>query len=344
MGPGGLSLGFARSNADSVPTAQGLASAECQFDAEGNANCEPSATEQSSYPGNEGDNTRTRAEPEPPAPIGEFLSLTRGSALSMSGLEDQLPFTRNETTAGPIDINLDFSAAPGPGQPVENAKDQLIEEIKKIIGQGPEDNPLTPFLEQILTALQEGEAGQIELGPSSSDIDPDAGVITVTSTAKGPIIRLLGVPAEPVQPVSEEEEAGEGEQAAEPALYEGCDITTEDGTKTAWLFSIEVGESKASVLIDVAGRTVDAGETTAAAVSITGLDPREPTPSAQLKPSRKTRTPGLSPRALPSRAASSSAGSAPRSVTTSPRPRPRVCRSTYSREPAKRGSRARHRS
>ncbi len=74
---------------------------------------------------------------------------------------------------------------------------------------------------------------------------------------------MLGVPAEPVQPVSEEEEAGEGEQAAEPALYEGCDITTEDGTKTSPLD--RGGESKASVLIDVAGRTVDAGETTAAA-------------------------------------------------------------------------------
>ena len=276
VGPGGLSLGFARSNADSVPTAQGLASAECQFDPEGNATCVEEATEESSYPGNEGNNQPSCAEPAPPPPLGDVLSLTEGCALSMSGLEDQLPFTRNETTAGPIDINLDFSAAPGPGGEVENVKDQIIAELQKIIDRSPPGNPVADLASQILEALQTGEVGEIELGPSSSDIDPDAGVITVTSTAKGPIIRLLGVPAEPVRPVSEKDEAAEGQQAADP-LYEGCDITTDDeGNKTAWLFSIEVGEAKASALIDVASRTVDAGETNATAVSVTGLDPSTP--------------------------------------------------------------------
>lgn len=268
VGPGGLSLAFTRSDADSVPTASGLASAECQFDPEGNATCVEEATEESSYPGNGGDDQTTCAEPAPPAPLGKFLSLTEGCALSQSRLENDLPFTRNEATAGPIDINADFGAIPGAGQDIEDVKEGLIDQIKEVIGQGPE-NPIRDLVDQILIALEEDNIGEIELGPSSSDIDPDAGIITVTSTAKGPIVRLLGVPA-----VGEPLPGGE-----EP--YDKCEITENAAGEpdTAWLYSIEVGEAKASALIDVAGRTVDVGETNAAAVTVTSPDlgSQEPT-------------------------------------------------------------------
>ena len=271
LGPGGRALAYARADANSVPTASGLASAECQFDPEGAPSCEEAATEESSYPGHEGDAQTSCAKPEIPPPPGEFLNVSRGCAMSTSGLEDGLPFTRNEATAGPITVNLDFSAFPGGGKDLEQFKQELLKQLEDIVKQGPQDNPIAPLVEQILTALQEGNIGEIELGPASSDVEPDGDVIQVVSTAKGPIIRLLGVPA-----VAPEQPAGDRKTTAQQAEpFEGCDITDNPkdpgGPDMAWLYSIEVGESRSAALIDIADRTVDA-EGDGAAVSVTSPD------------------------------------------------------------------------
>jgi hypothetical protein len=253
LGSEGLSLGFARANANSVPTASGLASAECRFDPEGAAICQEGATEESSYPGHEGDDETSCATPEIPGGAGRFLDLGRGCAFSKSGAEADFPFTTNETTADPITIAADGSAVPRRGP--EDLEDQLVGELENLIRRGPGGKRIGDLAEQILEALRDGQLGEIELGPSSSDIDPDGDILTVTSAATGPIIRLLGVPAA-------------------PRLYQGCDTTKDDeGTKTAWLYSIAVGEATASAFIDVGGRTVDIGDANAAPVSVTSPNP-----------------------------------------------------------------------
>jgi hypothetical protein len=59
--------------------------------------------------------------------------------------------------------------------------------------------------------------------------------------------------------------------------YQNCETTQDDEGTTVWLYSIQVGEAQAEALIDTANRTVDVGETNAAAVTLTGLDPENPT-------------------------------------------------------------------
>lgn len=268
IGPGGLALSYTESDANSEPTASGLASAQCEFDAEGRAQCVEGATEESAYPGDEGDSEESCAKSQPPPPLGDFLvSVSEGCAFSRSGLLEGLPFTANNAKAGPLDIKLNPGAFEGGGE-LENVRNQVIDALRDLLGEDPPaEDPFSDLLTQILQALENERIGQIEVGPVSSDVNPEANVINVTSTAKGPIIRLFGVPKV---------------DATNPD-NESCPSTDtdDDGVDdTTWLYTIRVGESTATALIDTTARTVD-GDGTAAVAMLTqpnletGTDPTD---------------------------------------------------------------------
>jgi hypothetical protein len=194
FGGEGLTLGAAISLGESAPKASGLGAGQCELLGDGNKSpedlpCNDAATEVSSAPGKEGSAGETCATPPLPAPLDTVIELSVACGSSESSIKGGLPTTLNAGRIGNLAVQLNLG---GISQELEDAKDQVVDGLEEIIGNLPPE--AQSLLDEILAALDEGEALRLNLGPTRSDVIPDGDAIEVVSTAKGAHIGLLGIP------------------------------------------------------------------------------------------------------------------------------------------------------
>ena len=251
----GLALAFAEASADSTPTAGGTGSGQCQVDGE-DQECEPAVTEESKFPGEEGNDQPTCAAPQPPEePLGTIISVVEGCGFSRSSGIDGVALTENRGSAGPAALALDLS---GLSDDLENQKDALVDQIRDVIGELPE-NPARDLIDLLLASLQDGQLAQIELGPATSDVVSAEGLVTNVSESQGALINLFEIV--PLKQPGRRESSGAGRRGPEA-----------QGNGPEYLISLEIGASRAlaGVNPDTAEVTGDADGSTA---TLRVLDP-----------------------------------------------------------------------
>jgi hypothetical protein len=190
----GLTLGAALSQADSTPLAVGAGIGQCELIGEGTESpedvaCTGASMEKSKAPGSGGADGETCATPPLPAPLDTVIELALACGSSESAIVEGAPTTLNSGRIGNLAAQLNLS---GISQELEDAKDQVVDGLEDIIGNLPAE--AQTLLDEILAAVDEGEALRLHLGPTRSDIVPQGDQIEVLSTAKGAEIGVLGIP------------------------------------------------------------------------------------------------------------------------------------------------------
>lgn len=190
----GVTLGLALARGDSSPSAIGVGAGQCTVIGNNpdpsDLPCNEATTEKSSTEGDEGDPGPACAAPALPAPLDTVVTaeLACGSSVSKL-LGGALPVTTNEGKVAELGVGLDLS---GLIPQAEDAKEQLIDQLQEILEQAPEQ--VRNALNQLLDALDEGQAVQIVAGPASSNITADGPVLQVESSAAGAVIGAVGIP------------------------------------------------------------------------------------------------------------------------------------------------------
>jgi LPXTG-motif cell wall-anchored protein len=257
LGDQGLTLGVALARGDSSPSAQGVGAGQCSILGQ-NPNpdelpCNEATSQSSEAPGGSAskDGAQTCAGPAIPAPLGSVLTLDLACGASASSIAGGAPQTTNRGKVSEAALELDLS---GLIPQAEDAKEQLIDQLQKIIGGAPE--PIKNALNQLLDAIDEGQGAQIVLGPATSDITSKGNKITVTSSAGGALIGVAGIP----------------DLDKDGVPIPGTSVATEDG-----LIIIEVGKADASATIDQvsaqAGSDATAALVTVKVRDITKIEP-----------------------------------------------------------------------
>lgn len=245
IGTQGLSLGVAFSKADSTPSAIGVAAGQCSLlgnDPDPNdLPCNESTTASSSYPGDAGSAEEQCAGPAIPAPLDSVLDVDLACGTSQSGAKKGVPFTTNFGKVGEVALEFDLA---GLVPQIEEAKEQVIDELQEIINQAPE--PIKNALNQLLDSVDAGQAGRILIGPARSDVVASGGTLAVSSSAAGVQIGLIGIP--------------DLDKDGVPIL--GTSDAIEDG-----LIVIEVGAATASATLDL-GKATAAGDADPALVRV----------------------------------------------------------------------------
>lgn len=256
----GITLGAAVSRGDSTPQASGLGAGQCELLGDGTESpedipCNEATGEKSSAPGEEGSDGETCASPALPAPLDTLLELSLACGSSESDIVGGAPSTLNAGRIGTLAAQLDLG---GVSPDLDNIVEDVLEGIEEVIGQLPE--PAADALRQILTAIDEGEALRLNLGPTRSDIIPDGDTIEVVSTAKGAEIGLLGIP----------DLDREGDPIPDTAN------ALEDG-----LVTIEIGDAMSRAVLDQSEVSAT-GEASAALVRIKVLDITQTPPAYEV--------------------------------------------------------------
>lgn len=255
----GVTLGLALARGDSSPSATGVGAGQCTVLGNNpNPNdlpCNEATIEQSSTDGNEGEPGQACAAPALPAPLDTVVTVDLACGSSVSNLlGGTLPVTSNEGKVAELGIGLDLS---GLVPQAEDAKEQLIDQLQEILEQAPEQ--VRNALNQLLDALDEGQAVQILAGPASSNITADGPVLKVESSAAGAVIGAVGIP----------------DLNDEGLPIPGTADATEDG-----LIIIEVGKATASASVRKADASSSA-ESTAAIVNVKVRDITQTQPTYQ---------------------------------------------------------------
>jgi LPXTG-motif cell wall-anchored protein len=262
VGDQGVTLGLAMSRADSSPRATGVGAGQCAVLGDNpdpdDLPCNENTTEKSSSEGSAGKPGKAKqrcAGPQIPAPLNTILKIDLACGSSISGLlASQLPTTTNEGKVGELSLGLDLT---GLIPQAEDAKEQLVDALQEVINQAPEE--VRSALNQILDALDDGEAGRIVVGPATSNVDVDGSELRVRSSAAGALIGVVGIP--------------DLDKEGQPIL--GTSDATEDG-----LLIIEVGRADANATV----RKTDAhsnAEATAAIVTVKVRDITQTKPTYQ---------------------------------------------------------------
>ena len=232
----GVTLGVAISRADSKPSAEGLGAGQCSLLGDApepsKVTCEGSTTEQSSSPGDEGDDGATCAAPSLPDPLGTIIPIATACGSSGSTIAKGIPTTLNDGKVAEAAVNLDLSGLSGE---LQGVKEQVVDALQEITGQAPE--PIRTALTQVLDVVDVGQAGKVQVGVASSNIGAVDTGIQVVSTAAKARIGVLGIP--------------EIDDDGNP-LPGTADATTNG------LLIIEIGQSTASVTIDTKKASAEA--------------------------------------------------------------------------------------
>lgn len=190
----GVTLGLALAEGDSSPSATGIGAGQCSVLGKNpdpdNAPCNEATAEKSSTEGDEGDPGEVCAAPQLPDPLNTILTVDLACGSSVSNLlGGSLPVTTNEGKVAEIGVGLDLS---GLVPQAEDAKEQLVDQLQEILEQAPEQ--VRNALNQLLDAIDEGQAVQIVAGPATSNITADGPVLQVQSSAAGATIGAVGIP------------------------------------------------------------------------------------------------------------------------------------------------------
>ena len=244
LGEQGLTLGVALSRADSTPKVEGVGAGQCsvlgQSSDPDRLPCNEDTMQKSSAPGNPNDDPETCAGPAIPAPLDSVLTLDLACGASSSSLTDAGPVTSNTGKVGEAALELDLR---GLIPQAEDAKEQLVDQLQQVVGGAPEQ--IKNALNALLDTIDEGQAGQILLGPAESNITAKGGKVTVASSSAGALIGVAGIP----------DLDGEG------VPIPGSSEATEDG-----LVIVEVGRSNATASVD---KLTAAAESAATAALVT---------------------------------------------------------------------------
>jgi LPXTG-motif cell wall-anchored protein len=251
----GVTLGAAISRADSKPSAEGLGAGQCSLLGDApdpsKVTCEAATTEQSSSPGEGGEDGATCSAPALPDPLGTVVTIASACGASTSTIAKGVPTTLNEGKVLEAGIELDLS---GLSAELQGVKEQVVDALQDVLGQAPE--PINTALTQLLDVVDLGQAGQLQIGVAESNIGAVENGVQVVSTAAGARIGVLGIP--------------EIDDDGDP-IPGTADATTNG------LLIVEVGQSRASVTVDTEKASAEA----AASPSIVTLKVRDIT---QLQP------------------------------------------------------------
>ncbi len=188
----GVTLGFSAARVDSTPLAEGVAAGQCEIIG---ANPDPDslpcneATTESSSLGKKGDKAETCAAPAVPDPLGSILSIDIACGLSTSGIQSGKPFTTNEGKVAEVALEFDVG---GVIPQLEDVKEQLIDALQDILDEAPDE--IENALDQLTDSLDAGQAGQILVGPASTNVSSTSNGLTVESTGAGLKIGVVGIP------------------------------------------------------------------------------------------------------------------------------------------------------
>lgn len=256
VGEQGLTLGVALSRADSTPKALGVGAGQCsvlgQSSDPDSLPCNEETMQKSSAPGQPNDQGETCAAPAVPAPLDSVLTLDLACGASWSAVTKAGPTTTNIGKVGEVALGLDLT---GLIPQAEDAKEQLVDQLQDVIGGAPE--PIKNALNSLLDTIDEGQAGQIVLGPAESNVTSKSGKVTVSSSAGGASIGVAGIP----------------DLNAEGVPIPGSSEATEDG-----LIVIEVGRSNARASVDKTTALADSAATAAlVTVKVRDITQAEPT-------------------------------------------------------------------
>ncbi len=190
----GVTLGAAVSSGDSTPQAHGAAFGQCEVlgsnPSPGDLPCTGSTGETSSYPGHPGDARSTCASPALPPQLAGVLDVRIACGRSSSAARAGAPVTTNSARVAQVTLDTDLSSL---SPQLQAAKDQVASQLQQIFKQVPNDQ-LQNALDQLAGSLKDSQALAATLGPASSDIAPDGRSVTVSSTASGARIGVLGIP------------------------------------------------------------------------------------------------------------------------------------------------------
>ena len=257
IGDQGVTLGLALSRGSSLPAAQGVAAGQCsilgdQTDPD-NLPCNEATTQKSTST-----ETSTEGEvcagPAIPAPLDSILTIDLACGSSVASIRNRAPFTSNTGKVAEVGLGLDLA---GLIPQAEDAKEQLVDQLQDILGGAPE--PIANALNQLLDAVDEGQGGQIVLGPATSNISSKGDRVTVTSSSAGALIGVAGIP----------------DLNKDGVPIPGSSVATEDG-----LIIIEVGKSFATASVDKLSAASDS-DSTAALVTVKVRDITQVKPTYQ---------------------------------------------------------------
>jgi hypothetical protein len=251
----GVTLGAAIARGDSKPSAEGLGAGQCSLlgDAPDPAKvtCEASTTEQSSSPGEGGEDGATCAAPALPDPLGTVVAIQTACGASSSTVVKGVPTTINEGKVLEAGVNLDLS---GLSAELQGVKQQVVDALQDVVGGAPE--PINTALTQVLDVIDVGQAGKIELGVAEANIGAVEAGVQVVSTAAGARVGVLGIPTL--------------DDDGDP-LPGTADATTNG------LLIVEIGHSRSAVTVDTSKAVAEAAATAAVVTvkvrDITSLEP-----------------------------------------------------------------------
>ncbi len=256
LGDQGLTLGVALSRADSTPKALGVGAGQCsvlgQSPDPDQLPCNESTMQKSSAPNDESEPGETCASPSLPPQLASVLTVDLACGSSASALTKAGPTTINSGEVGEVALELDLR---GLIPQAEDAKEQLVDQLQQVIGGAPE--PIKNALNSLLDTIDEGQAGQILMGPAGSNVSAKAGKLTVSSSSGGALIGVAGIP--------DLDEDG--------VPIPGSSNATEDG-----LIIIEVGRSNATASLNKTTAAADSAATAAlVTVKVRDITKVEPT-------------------------------------------------------------------
>lgn len=251
----GVTLGAAIARADSKPSAEGLGAGQCSLLSDApepsKVTCETTTTEQSSAPGEAGEDGATCAAPALPDPLGTVVEIATACGSSSSTVVKGVPTTLNEGKVLEAGVNLDLS---GLSAELQGVKQQVVDALQDIVGGAPA--PINDALTQVLDVLDVGQAGKLEIGVAEANIGAvDAGV-RVVATATGARVGVLGIP--------EVNDDGDPLPGTADATVNG-------------LIIVEIGTSTSSVTVDTEKAVAEAAANPAVVTvkvrDITSLEP-----------------------------------------------------------------------
>jgi LPXTG-motif cell wall-anchored protein len=261
LGDQGVTLGVALSRADSTPSAEGVGAGQCSIlgqDPEPDElPCNESTSQKSSAPGKSTGGGQTCAGPALPDPLSSILTLDLACGSSQSSIKKGVPVTSNLGKVSEVALELDLR---GLIPQAEDVKEQLVNQLQEIIGGAPE--PISTAVNQLLDVIDEGQAAQVLLGPSSSNVTAKGDTLTVDSTSAGAVIGVAGIP----------------DLNANGAPIPGSSLATEDG-----LIIVEVGRATASASLNRVSAAA-ASEASAAIVTVKVRDITQTEPTYQEVP------------------------------------------------------------
>ncbi|MFN2388774.1 MAG: hypothetical protein ABR575_04105 [Actinomycetota bacterium] len=243
----GVTLGLTLASADSTPSAQGVAAAQCTLVADdpepGALPCSVENTSKSRYPGDpgSGDPTCTASLPEP---LNAVVTLDVACGNSTSGIAGRVPWTKNQATVARLGTKLPVQAlVPVTLPATEQLVDDLTGALQPVLDQTPAVvHDAVDNVVGLLDDLAETDLLKAEIGTATSTVSTKGAVTTVDSLAAPARIGLVGIPS---------------------VTADGTAISGSADPLTNGLVIIEVSQAEASASLNRTAATADSAATAA---------------------------------------------------------------------------------